>query len=65
MPLGTSKGALRLKGDDQIKKKKKKKKDKELALVDDSKPKVCSTPLGHLPVFLREHTEARDAVTWS
>lgn len=42
MKLGSGKGALKLKGDDQIKKKKRKKKDKELALVDDSKPKVHS-----------------------
>lgn len=42
MPLGTQKGALKLKGDDSIKKKKRKKKDKELALLDgeESKSKV-------------------------
>ena len=44
MPLGSGKGALKLKGDDLIKKKKKsKKKDKKLALEEDTKaqPKVC------------------------
>ena len=43
MPLGGGKGALKLKGDDQIKKKKRKKKGKELALIDEptTNAQVC------------------------
>lgn len=37
MPLGSGKGAIKLKGDDISKKKKKKKRDKELVLADDTK----------------------------
>ena len=43
MPIGSGKGALKLKGDDSLKKKRRKK-TKELALTDDTteadKPKV-------------------------
>ena len=54
MSFSAGKGALKLKGDDSIKKKKRKKKGKELALVDDSESqptqKVWFTAL--VPILL-------------